>query len=240
MIQVTPYKTSENKKEQVRAMFNHVAHKYDFLNKLLSFGIDKSWRRKTVLELHKTNPKIVLDVATGTADLAIAASGVNASKIVGVDISENMLAVGRKKIAEKKLNSLIELQQADSENLPFEKNYFDSVMVAFGVRNFQNLQDGLKEMNRVLKPGGQLLVLEFSQPTKFPVKQLYSFYSRFVLPVIGNKISGDSAAYDYLPESVKYFPSGNDFASILSQCGFNKITIMPFTFGVVTLYTAFK
>ncbi len=240
MIQVTPYNTQDEKKEQVRTMFNNVAHKYDILNRLLSFGIDKTWRKKTIAELCKTNPKLVLDVATGTGDLAIEASKKNTTKIIGVDISENMLEIGRKKIAAQKLNSVIELQQADSENLPFDKNYFDAVMVSFGVRNFQNLSSGLHEMFRVLKPGGKVLVLEFSKPTVFPVKQAYTFYSKYILPVIGKKISGDSAAYEYLPESVKYFPSGKDFGAILSQCGFNKISIRPFTFGIVTLYVAFK
>ncbi len=240
MIQVTPYKTSDEKRDQVRTMFNHVAHKYDFLNRLLSFGIDKLWRKKTIAELRKTNPQLILDVATGTGDLAIEASKTNPLKIIGVDISENMLEIGRGKIAKQKLNSVIELQQADSENLPFDKNYFDAVMVSFGVRNFQNLSMGLSEMFRVLKPGGKILVLEFSQPTKFPVKQAYALYSKYILPVIGKKISGDSSAYNYLPESVKYFPSGKEFSTILSQCGFNNISIRPFTFGIVTLYVAFK
>lgn len=240
MIQVTPYKTSEEKKEQVRTMFNHVAHKYDFLNRLLSFGIDKSWRKKTIAELSKTNPQLILDVATGTADLAIEAAKINPKKIFGIDISENMLKLGRNKITERKLDSVIELVQADSEDIPFAENFFDAVMVSFGVRNFQNLSAGLKEMQRVLKPGGKILVLEFSKPTSFPVKQLYLFYSKYILPVIGKKVSGDSAAYNYLPESVKYFPSGKEFGEILLQCEFNKISILPLTFGIVTLYTAIK
>ena len=237
---VTPYNTGEEKKQQVRTMFNQVAHKYDFLNRLLSFGIDKSWRKKTIGELAKENPKLILDVATGTADLAIAASKINPDKIIGVDISENMLQLGREKVTAKNLDATIELMQADSENLPFATNYFEAVMVSFGVRNFQDLKKGLKEMNRVLKPEGKVLILEFSKPSKFPIKQLYLFYSKYILPVVGKSISGDDAAYKYLPESVKYFPSGNEFGDILLQCGFNKITIMPFTFGIVTLYTAFK
>ncbi len=239
-MEVTPYHTQDTKKEQVRTMFNSVAHKYDFLNKLLSFGIDKIWRRKTINELKKINPKTVLDIATGTGDVAIAATAAHPDRIVGVDISEGMLEVGRKKITDKNLDKIISLQQGDSEQLQFNDASFDAVTVAFGVRNFQHLEKGLSEMQRVLKPGGKVFVLEFSKPTMFPVKQFYGFYSRYILPFVGKKISGDSSAYTYLPESVKHFPSGKAFGEVLQKCNFNSVVIKPLTFGIVTLYIAVK
>lgn len=239
-MEVTPYHTQDTKKEQVRTMFNSVAHKYDLLNKLLSFGIDKIWRRITIKELKKINPKTVLDIATGTGDVAIAAIAANPDKIIGVDISEGMMEIGRKKIAERNLDKIISLQQGDSEQLQFENESFDAVTVAFGVRNFQHLEKGLLEMLRVLKPGGKVFVLEFSKPTMFPVKQFYGFYSRYILPFAGKKISGDSAAYTYLPESVKHFPSGKAFGEVLQKCNFKSVIIKPLTFGIVTLYIGAK
>lgn len=239
-MEVTPYHTQDTKKEQVRTMFNSVAHKYDLLNKLLSFGIDKIWRRITIKELKKINPKTVLDIATGTGDVAIAAIAANPDKIIGVDISEGMMEIGRKKIAERNLDKIISLQQGDSEQLQFENESFDAVTVAFGVRNFQHLEKGLLEMLRVLKPGGKVFVLEFSKPTMFPVKQFYGFYSRYILPFVGKKISGDSAAYTYLPESVKHFPSGKAFGEVLQKCNFKSVIIKPLTFGIVTLYIGAK
>lgn len=239
-MEVTPYHTQDTKKEQVRTMFNSVAHKYDLLNKLLSFGIDKIWRRITIKELKKINPKTVLDIATGTGDVAIAAIAANPDKIIGVDISEGMMEIGRKKIAERNLDKIISLQQGDSEQLQFENESFDAVTVAFGVRNFQHLEKGLLEMLRVLKPGGKVFVLEFSKPTMFPIKQFYGFYSRYILPFVGKKISGDSAAYTYLPESVKHFPSGKAFGEVLQKCNFKSVIIKPLTFGIVTLYIGAK
>ncbi len=239
-MEVTPYQSGESKKEQVRTMFDAVAPKYDLLNKVLSFGIDKWWRKVTVNALKKLQPKTILDIATGTADLAIAAAQINPDHITGVDLSEGMLAIGRKKIEEKNLTPLISLERGDSEQLKFSDNAFDAVTVAFGVRNFQNLKSGLKEMSRVLKPGGKVFILEFSQPTLFPIKQFYSFYSRYILPMVGNKISGDTAAYTYLPESVRHFPSGSAFGDVLRQCRFSEVSIRPLTFGIVTLYIASK
>ena len=237
-MQVTPYNTGESKKEQVQHMFDAVAHRYDFLNHFLSLGIDKIWRKKTIKEIGKLKPRTILDIATGTADLAIAATSLNPERIIGVDISEKMLAAGRVKIEAKNLNNIISLQQGDSEQLQFENQTFDAVMVAFGVRNFQNLEKGLMEMKRVLNSNGKVFILEFSKPTMFPIKQFYGIYSRYLLPLFGKLISGDASAYTYLPESVKHFPSGNDFALVLKQYGFTNIEIKPMTFGIVTLYIA--
>lgn len=237
-MEVTPYNTGESKKEQVRHMFDAVAHRYDFLNHFLSLGIDKIWRRKTIKEIGKLKPRSILDIATGTGDLAIAAASLCPEKIVGVDISEKMLQEGRVKVKAKNLSNIISLHEGDSEQLQFDSQTFDAVMVAFGVRNFQNLEKGLKEMKRVLHNNGKVYILEFSKPTMFPVKQFYGIYSRCLLPLFGKMISGDAAAYSYLPESVKHFRSGSDFALVLKKCGFTNIDIKPMTFGIVTLYIA--
>ena len=221
-------------------MFNSIAHRYDFLNHFLSAGIDYIWRRKAVQMLDKQNPKMILDVATGTADLAIEASRLNVEKIIGVDIAEDMLSIGRKKLIHKNLDHLIHLEQGDSENLRFETCTFDAAMVAFGVRNFENLQKGLSEMYRVLKPGGIILVLEFSKPSKFPVKQLYNFYFKNILPFMGRIISGDSSAYTYLPESVGLFPDGEQFVEVLKKVGFNETRHVALTFGIASIYTGKK
>ncbi|HEY9178018.1 MAG TPA: bifunctional demethylmenaquinone methyltransferase/2-methoxy-6-polyprenyl-1,4-benzoquinol methylase UbiE, partial [Flavipsychrobacter sp.] len=191
-----------SKKEQVADMFNNIAGKYDFLNHFLSLGIDKGWRKKAIAEIAKVQPKTILDVATGTGDLAIAASKLNPEKIVGIDIAAQMLDVGRQKLKEKGLSELISMQVGDSEALPFADNSFDAITCAYGVRNFEHLEAGLKEMCRVLRPGGKLAILEFSHPKKFPVKQGYQFYFKYILPTLGKLVSRHSTAYSYLPESV--------------------------------------
>lgn len=238
---VVPYKEENlSKKDQVAKMFNSISHRYDFLNHFLSLGIDKLWRKKSIKMLKGSNPKVILDVATGTGDFALEALSLNPDSVIGIDISEGMLNVGRKKIEKLKLTHKVELQLADSENIPFEENKFDAITVGFGVRNFENLEKGIREIFRVLKPGGTLVVLEFSKPSRFPVKQLYNFYFKFVLPKIGNTVSSDKAAYTYLPESVAAFPDGRDFEAILRTIGFKKTTCKQLTFGISSIYTGQK
>jgi len=229
-----------SKKAQVAEMFNNIAGRYDLLNHLLSMGIDKGWRKKAIAEVAAIQPKTLLDVATGTGDMAIAAAAMNPHHITGIDIADQMLEIGRKKIAARNLSEVINLQVADSESMPFNSGEFDSVMCAYGVRNFEHLEAGLREMCRVLCPGGKVVILEFSQPTKFPVKQLFRLYFRFVLPMIGRLFSKHSRAYSYLPESVMAFPEGKKFCDILEQCGFRSAKAVPLTFGITTLYTAIK
>ncbi|MCC5921151.1 MAG: bifunctional demethylmenaquinone methyltransferase/2-methoxy-6-polyprenyl-1,4-benzoquinol methylase UbiE [Cyclobacteriaceae bacterium] len=238
---VVPYKDqSENKKKQVATMFNNISHKYDFLNHFLSLGIDIRWRKKAVKMLKEHQPELVLDIATGTGDFAIAALEADPKKIYGVDISEGMLSYGKEKIKKKGLEEKIELAIGDSEDLQFEDNFFDSVIVSFGVRNFENLERGLEEMLRVLKPGGKLIVLEFSKPKRFPLKQGYNFYFKYILPGIGKLISKDQSAYTYLPESVQAFPDGQDFLSILNKIGYIRTQDRPLTFGICSIYSAYK
>lgn len=232
--------SSLSKKEQVAEMFNDIAGKYDFLNHFLSLGIDKGWRKKAIKEIQKVNPKTILDVATGTGDLAIAAMVVNPDKVVGIDIADQMLEVGRKKLAEKKLTGTITLQSGDSAALAFDSESFDAVTCAYGVRNFEHLEMGLREMCRVMRPGGKLAILEFSHPQQFPVKQLYKFYFKYILPPIGKLFSKNDRAYAYLPESVAAFPEGKVFVEILHKCGFKDAKARPLTLGVTTLYTASK
>lgn len=241
MAEVKPYASQEgSKKEQVAQMFDNISARYDFLNHLLSLGIDKGWRRKVVRLIKAKNPSTILDIATGTGDLAIALSKIPNTQITGLDISAGMLKVGEEKIAKKGLNKQITLQLGDSENLPFEDNSFDAITVAFGVRNFENLEKGLAEMFRVLKPGGQVAVLEFSQPTGFPFKQVYRFYFKYILPTIGRMVSKDQSAYTYLPESVDAFPYGSKFLTILGKLGFQSAKARQVTFGVATIYIATK
>ena len=238
---VVPYKDdSLGKKQQVAKMFNSISGRYDFLNHFLSLGIDIRWRKKAIRHLKKFNPDTILDVATGTGDFAIESLKLNPSKVVGVDISEGMLEVGRKKIETLGLDSKITMLAGDSENLPFSDNSFDAVIVAFGVRNFENLDKGLSELYRVLKRGGNLVVLEFSKPGKFPMKQLYGIYFKYILPLIGRLISKDRTAYTYLPESVEAFPDGEQFLSHLRNLEFKSCNSRPLTFGVSSLYTATK
>ncbi len=221
-------------------MFDSISGRYDLLNRMLSFGIDQIWRRKAVAALAEVKPKILLDVATGTGDLALAAMRLKPEKIIGADISEGMLSIARKKVARHRLSDKIEMIRADSENLPFEENKFDAATVGFGVRNFENLECGMAEIRRVLRPGGMLVVLEFSKPRAGLFSRLYVGYFKYVLPRIGRWLSNDPAAYTYLPESVEAFPYGQAFATILKKVGFNQVTCRPLTFGISSLYVARK
>ncbi len=238
---VLPYKEEgAPKKVQVGRMFDNISRHYDFLNHFLSMGIDRLWRRRAISRLRQLKPRLILDVATGTGDFAVQALSLGPDKVIGVDISEGMLAVGRKKIEARKLTGKVELHRGDSENLQFEENKFDAVTVAFGVRNFENLEKGLAEILRVLRPGGVLVVLEFSRPRKFPVRQLYSFYFKGILPIIGRLVSRDKSAYTYLPESVEAFPDGTDFETILRKVGFKYTTCESLTLGISAIYTGQK
>lgn len=241
MKSVTPYKNStKGKSEQVQMMFDNIAGRYDFLNHLLSLGIDRYWRKKAIQLLTYDRPKAILDVATGTGDMAISATKLKPDKIVGIDISEKMLKVALEKLAQLKLENRITLLHGNSENMPFEKESFDAVTVAFGVRNFENLNKGLKEIHRVLRPDGNLVILEFAHPRSFPVKQLYNLYSKTILPLTGRVISGDSSAYKYLPESIDRFPSGHKFLHELNMAGFSDTFYKKLTFGIVHIYKAKK
>ncbi len=238
---VVPYKNQESgKKEQVAKMFDNISKRYDFLNHFLSLGIDIYWRKRAIQRLKPEKPKHILDIATGTADFAIEALSLNPDKVIGVDISAGMLEIGRKKLQRKKLDDRIELQMGDSERLLFEDNNFDAVIVAFGVRNFENLEKGLQDMHRVLKPGGTAVIVEFSKPTKFPFKQVYNLYFKSILPKIGKVISKDNAAYTYLPASVQAFPDGEAFQKVLQKVGFNQTTCTSLTFGICSIYTGKK
>ena len=223
-------------------MFDNIAHSYDFLNHFFSLGIDVLWRKKAIRILKKEHPKLVLDIATGTGDFALEAARMNlgADKIIGVDISAGMLEVGRKKIETRKLSNLIELRLGDSENLPFESNTFDGFTVAFGVRNFQNLEAGLGEMLRVLKPGKLGIILEFSQPSKFPMKQLFGFYFKRIMPGLGKLVSKDHRAYTYLPESVQAFPSGEAFLTLMKKMGYKDVQCISLTGGIASIYLGRK
>jgi len=240
-MQVVPYKEQNTgKKEQVAAMFDNISSKYDFLNHFLSLGIDIQWRRKAIRMLSGDHPRRILDVATGTGDFAIEALKLNPDKVVGIDISQGMLEVGHQKVKKRNLEGKVELQLGDSENLPYEDNKFDAVIVAFGVRNFENLEIGLGEMLRVLEKNGKVIILEFSKPKIFPLRQLFNFYFSTVLPKIGRSVSKDTSAYSYLPESVKAFPNGNDFVKILKNVGFKEASCKPLTFGISSIYTGRK
>jgi demethylmenaquinone methyltransferase / 2-methoxy-6-polyprenyl-1,4-benzoquinol methylase len=240
-MQVVPYKEENlSKKEQVARMFDNISHRYDFLNHFLSLGIDKGWRKRAIRILAPSKPKLMLDVATGTGDFAIQALKLNPERIIGVDISEGMLEVGRKKMVAKGVSTIIEMVQADSENLPFEENKFDAVTVAFGVRNFEHLSKGLREIFRVMKPGALVVILEFSRPRRFPFKQVYNFYFKTILPKLGSWISRDKSAYSYLPESVEAFPDGDAFMAILKEVGFKNVSCELLTFGISSIYIAQK
>jgi len=238
---VKPYKTSAlGKKQQVTQMFDAISGNYDGLNRVISFGIDIKWRNRVVAILKKKNPNKILDIATGTADLAINLVKTGAEQIIGLDISRGMLEIGEKKVADKGLDSTIEMILGDSENLPFEDDAFDAVTVAFGVRNFENLEKGLAEIYRVLKPSGTFIVLETSVPTKSPFKQGYWFYTKNILPLIGKLFSKDRSAYAYLSESAAVFPHGQAFNNILGKIGFIAMENKPQTFGVASIYVATK
>lgn len=224
------------KRQQVENMFDGIAHKYDFLNRLLSFRIDVLWRKRVIEILRPFKPQSILDVATGTADLAIALAGLKPKNIVGIDISANMLEVGRQKVAAQEMTKLIQLQKADCEVLPFASDSFDAVTVAFGVRNFENLNKGLSEIQRVLKPEGQLVILEFSKVKKAPIKQFYHLYFRYITPVVGKIFSKSSSAYTYLPNSVQVFPEGEEMCVILQNLGYKKVICKSLSFGIASIY----
>jgi len=238
---VTPYnKKDESKKEQVEDMFDNIAHNYDFLNHLLSAGIDNTWRRKAISHIATYNPKITMDMASGTGDFAVdTVKRIDLEKLVALDLSEKMLDVGRKKSKKKGIKN-IDWVKGDSENLSFQDNTFDAMTVGFGVRNFGNLEKGLSEMRRVLKDGAPLVVLEVSEPEKFPMKQIFGIHFKYILPFVGQMFSKDDRAYTYLPESVQAFPKGSDFVEILKKVGFKKVAYKPLTFGICAMYTCEK
>ncbi len=227
-------------KEYVRSLFDKIAYRYDLLNHLLSGGVDLYWRRAAVEKLIPLKPKRILDVATGTADFAIATLRLGPDEVIGVDISEPMLEVGRKKLRQKNLTNTIRLQTGEAEDLKFSDSTFDAAIVAFGARNFEFLDKGLSEMNRVLRSGGMIVVLEFSRPKVFPLKQLYFFYFKHILPFVGRLISKDREAYQYLPDTVMRFPEGKDFLERLRTAGFSSLEEQRLTFGIATIYTGVK
>ncbi len=239
--EVKPYGNQDkSKKEEVAEMFNNISHRYDFLNHFLSMGIDKLWRKKAVKKLQQLAPKKILDIATGTGDFAISLLRLKPDEIVGLDISKGMLEVGIEKMKAKKIDHIIRMQLGDSENLPFEDAYFDALTVAFGVRNFENLEKGLAEMLRVVRPGGKIVILEFSKPKKFPIKQVFGFYSKNIIPFLGKRISKDEKAYAYLPESVAAFPEGEAFLTILKSLGYQEVNQELVSGGIATIYSGSK
>jgi demethylmenaquinone methyltransferase/2-methoxy-6-polyprenyl-1,4-benzoquinol methylase len=239
---VIPYNDQQGtKKEQVADMFNNISKTYDFLNHFLSFGIDVIWRKIAINELKNDQPKLILDVATGTGDFAFEALSIlKPGKIIGVDISRGMLDIAQQKINKRNLSQRFEVKLGDSEKLPFEMNEFDAVTVAYGVRNFENLERGLADIYRVLKPGGKTVILEFSKPRVFPVKQLYRFYFNYITPGIGKLFSKDARAYAYLPESVAAFPDGKTFTALMDKAGYKNTKCRPLAFGICSIYTGLK
>lgn len=239
--EVKPYQDKEGaKKEQVAEMFDNISHKYDFLNHFLSLNIDKLWRKKAIRLIKKDQPKQLLDIATGTGDFALAALKINPDHVTGVDISNGMLDIGKQKMIKKKVDDRITLTYGDSENLQFKDGQFHAVTVGFGVRNFENLEKGLQEIHRVLDKNGKAVILEFSKPKKFPIKQLFGFYSKRILPFFGRLFSKDKRAYTYLPESVEAFPEGEDFKAILQKVGFSNISLHPVSGGIASIYIGTK
>ncbi len=239
---ITPYHSpTATKKEQVADMFNNISGTYDFLNHFMSMGIDIVWRKKAIGELKALQPKIMLDVATGTGDFAFEAIKIlNPEQIIGVDIAEGMLGIAHKKIVERNLAHVFSVRKGDSEGLLFDDDHFDAITVAFGVRNYENLEKGLADMYRVLKPGGKIVILEFSKPRNFPVKQGYNLYFKYITPMLGKLFSKDSRAYEYLPESVAAFPDGKDFTTLMDKVGFKNSIDRRLTFGISTIYTGIK
>jgi demethylmenaquinone methyltransferase/2-methoxy-6-polyprenyl-1,4-benzoquinol methylase len=239
---IVPYHAGQGtKKEQVADMFNNISKTYDFLNHFLSLGIDIIWRKKAINELKELQPKLILDVATGTGDFAFEALSIlKPDKIIGVDISQGMLNIAQQKINKRNASDHFEVKLGDSEKLPFEANLFDAVTVAYGVRNFENLEKGLADIQRVLKPGGKAVVLEFSKPKVFPVKQLYKLYFNYITPAIGKLFSKDARAYTYLPESVAAFPDGKSFTALMDKTGFKNTKCRPLAFGICSIYTGIK
>ncbi|MGE6221282.1 bifunctional demethylmenaquinone methyltransferase/2-methoxy-6-polyprenyl-1,4-benzoquinol methylase UbiE [Nubsella zeaxanthinifaciens] len=239
--QITPYSGPETKKEQVASMFNNISGTYDFLNHFLSLGIDIIWRKKAIKELLKDQPQKILDVATGTGDFAFESIKIlRPRQIIGVDISAGMLEVAKKKINERNLSQVFSVQLGDSEGLHFEANTFDAITVAFGVRNYENLEKGLTDMLRVLKPGGKVVILEFSKPRNFPIKQLYHFYFKYATPFFGGLFSKDKKAYAYLEESVQAFPDGSNFTALMEKVGYKNTKHRSLTFGISAIYTGIK
>ena len=236
---VKPYNNLQSKKDQVKQMFDNISYKYDFLNQFLTLGIDSLWRKEVVKKINN-NPSEILDIATGTADIAILAAKHLNAQITGLDISNEMLKIGQKKINNQNLENRIKLVSGDAENLVFENESFDAITIGFGVRNFENLNKGLNESFRVLKKNGYLVILEPSYPTKFPIKQFFSLYFNYITPFIGNLISKDFKAYRYLAKSVKEFPSNQMFLNKLKEIGFSKCNFHSLSFGVASLYVAIK
>ena len=238
---VKPYNEEEKKAVQVEKMFDNIAPTYDNLNHILSLGIDKMWRKTAINKLKPFQPKRMMDVATGTGDFAIkACQMLNPDELIGTDISEGMMNVGREKVKQKGLERQISFAKEDCTSLTFPNNRFDAITVAFGIRNFEHLDQGLKEMHRVLTPGGHLVILELSVPVSFPMKQLYGIYSRYVIPTIGKMMSKDNGAYTYLPDSIKAFPQGEVMKEIIRKAGFSEVKFKRLTFGVCTMYFATK
>lgn len=238
---ITPYNKKERKGKQVAHMFDRIAHSYDLLNHMLSLGFDKHWRNAAIKSLMPLKPQSILDVATGTGDFALlAANKLKPKRLLGVDISEGMLNIGQKKIKEKGLEEIIELKKDDCMQLNIPDNEFDAVMVAYGVRNFENLEKGLKEMQRVMKKGGQLVIIELTTPNRFPMKQLFFLYAHILMPLIGKLFSKDKKAYNYLPATMEAFPQGEVMQNILLQLGYSNVKFQRFTCGLNTLYTATK
>ncbi|MBK9283168.1 MAG: bifunctional demethylmenaquinone methyltransferase/2-methoxy-6-polyprenyl-1,4-benzoquinol methylase UbiE [Sphingobacteriaceae bacterium] len=237
---ITPYKNSEAKKDQVANMFDNISHRYDFLNNLLSFGIQKGWRKKCVKLLLNHKPQIILDVATGTADFALECIVLKPQQIIGIDISEGMMKIGREKIKKKGFENIIKLEQASAENFNYPNNSFDTIVIGYGVRNFENLEMGLNNLLRVLKPGGKMVILEFSYPKNPFIKAIYTFYFSYITPIIGRIFSKDPRAYSYLTESVKAFPNNENFTAILEKCGFINSNFKSLSFGVAAIYTSEK
>ncbi len=238
---VKPYQEVGSKKEQVTNMFDNIAPKYDLLNRVLTLGIDTIWRKKAISQLNSKEHQTILDVATGTADIAVEINRqLTPKEIIGMDISQEMINYGNKKISKQKLDKVISLEVGDSENMRYQDNYFDAVTVAFGVRNFGNLEKGLSEMHRVIRNGGKAVILEFSKPRIFPFKQLYNFYFQYILPFIGRKTSKDQRAYEYLYESVQAFPDYDNFGQILEKVGFRSVQWKSLSLGICTIYTGIK
>ena len=238
---VKPYNNQDtSKKEEVAEMFNNISKKYDFLNHFMSMGIDNLWRKKAIKILGEVNPKRILDIATGTGDFAIAALKLNPDEVVGVDISQGMLDVGIEKMKKKGVDNVIKMKLGDSEELPFEDASFDALTVGFGVRNYENLEKGLSDMLRILKPEGKAVILEFSKPKAFPIKQFFGFYSKQIIPFLGKTISKDKRAYTYLPESIKAFPEGQDFVDIMTKVGYKNVKSVRVSGGIATIYSGIK